>query len=445
MNNLKSEYLFGSKTFVWAFSDSFAGDAQTAYQVRVRVGDSGGTIIYDSGKVTSALNSVTTTIPVGNKNMVLYWEVKVWDTDDAASVFSAGSSYFELVDPATAAITSPTAAQVLTGGTPTLTAVVSATGVRVVKSYVFRIFKAGSVVWTSPVVYGIFGNAAVLSSIVPSGVLVNASAYSVSVMVTDDVGITTTSPSVAFTTVWSAPLSVATPTVSVANYNTLGYVLLSWVDSNREAGFLAWNIYRRDDLIDPYTGTVQVTGTYKLIAQQYGAQTGVTYNYSDYLAPGNNYQVTYLVKQLCERTGFQVESENTNGVTVTPLTDAYWLIDLAAVPSTAYKISISEDSFTDEQEESEYVVIGRGRHVDKGEYLGPKGTLTAKLRSSGGATARQKRLALLSYQQRNVPIYLRNPFGDIFTVNLGSMEVGRISGVGMHEFCDVTLPYAKVA
>lgn len=449
LNNQKFEYGAGSKTFTWTFSDPSSTDVQTAYQLRIRTSDAAGTIVYDSGKVTSAVNAATVTIPSGNKNQTLYWEVKLWDTDDAGGVYSTGNTYFMMVDPATAAVTAPTLNQVLSIPTLTLNATVSATGGRVVKTYQYRILQAGVIIWTSVVTYGSYGNGVALPLLLPFSILQNTSAYTIQVIVTDDSGVTSYSPAIPFTTSWTAPLSISTLSADISSYNIdgLGYVALTWTDANREAGFYCWNIYRRDDLIDPNTGATLLTGIYKLIYQDFRAAAG-TYTYFDYMAPSGGYKVNYIVKQVAERSGSYFESTNTNAAVATPITDGYWLIDTTRAPTlyTTMKLSIViSDEYTDEQEESEYIVIGRGRHVDKGETLGPKGSLTTQLRNTaGGTSARQKRLALLDYQTRNVPLYLRNPFGDTFKVNISQMGVSRLAGVGASEFCDVTIPYAKV-
>jgi hypothetical protein len=89
--------------------------------------------------------------------------------------------------------------------------------------------------------------------------------------------------------------------------------------------------------------------------------------------------------------------------------------------------------------------MGRGRLVNKGQYLGPKGSLDVRLRSTGLLTARQKRLRVLAIQQEVGDLFLRNPFGDVWSVNMSNMAVSRIAGVGSSEFCDVTIPYAEVS
>ena len=185
------------------------------------------------------------------------------------------------------------------------------------------------------------------------------------------------------------------------------------------------------------------TGTLKEVTRVY--TTAATYSIRDYLAPAN-YKVTYIIHQLANRAGFEVESENTNGATVIPLTDTYWLIDNSNPDAVSIlKLwVVTSDSFTDEQEESVYNVIGRGRHVDKGEYFGPSGTITLQVRNTGGVSPRKKRLDLLDWQMKNKVIYMRNPFGDVFPISASSMQVERMAGVSTNEFCDVTIPYVQV-
>jgi hypothetical protein len=597
-NNAKFEYGgSGTKSFTWEFTDPSLTDTQTAYQLRIKTGDALGTVVLDTGKVVSTSKSVSVNIPVGNKNQTLYWEVRLWDTDDAAGIYSTGATFFQMVDPATAAITAPTSNQILSGGSTTLNATVSASGGRVVKQYQYQIFRAGQIVWSSNVVLVSVGNAGTLPYIVPPGVLENFASYSVRLTVVDDAGIQSQTGFVTFSTSWTPALSATVFSADSTNYNTLGYVRVSWTDANREAGFVGWNIYRKADIVDQVTGITLTSGTYELVYQDNRAVAG-TYTWDDYYAP-SNHRVSYLIKQVANRGGFFVESQNTSPATTTPVTDGYWLLEKGETGAiNAYKIPlVVADDFTDEQEEAEYTVIGRGRHVDKGDILGPKGSLTVQLRdnvqpltivptfngtfdtdilgwtspngtilardtgtkfagaaslkmtdtaaadinhaisdplvaypgkahsfsmrlgsngnaqmniywydqfgaeirvdsysefsgggsnftllagtwtapdnavtfrisamsvstlpggisyldsvtvsiaSATGYTARQRRLTLLAYQQSSAEMYLRNPFGDVFKVNTSGMSVGRIAGVGVNEFCDVTIPYAKV-
>ena len=82
-------------TFSWTFSDSDAGDTQSAYQVQVATnpGFSGPGTVVDSNKVSSASNSYAT----GSGKLVYdtkyYWRVKVWDNHDLVSGWASGADF----------------------------------------------------------------------------------------------------------------------------------------------------------------------------------------------------------------------------------------------------------------------------------------------------------------------------------------------------------------
>jgi hypothetical protein len=135
--------------------------------------------------------------------------------------------------------------------------------------------------------------------------------------------------------------------------------------------------------------------------------------------------------------------------TAYPTSEGYWLISPEDPTSggTAMRLQfVVADSYTDEYEEQEFIIVGRGRHVDRGEKLGVKGTLSVQLRDqyNGGPSARSQRIKLMTLKEDNRALYLRTPFGDVYRVAVGNLTVGRIAGVGVSEFVDVELPYSEV-
>ncbi|MBU2264704.1 PKD domain-containing protein [Patescibacteria group bacterium] len=82
-------------TFSWTFSDPDAGDTQGAYQVQVATnpGFSGPGTVIDSGKVSSASNSYATISGILAYNDTYYWRLMVWDDNNTASSWVAGSSF----------------------------------------------------------------------------------------------------------------------------------------------------------------------------------------------------------------------------------------------------------------------------------------------------------------------------------------------------------------
>lgn len=194
-----------------------------------------------------------------------------------------------------------------------------------------------------------------------------------------------------------------------------------------------------------HVGVVVEEGEWEMIFRDYSS--GALYAYKDFFAPAS-YLVTYRVVQSVNRLGQDMDSNPSSTGSIIPLSDGYWLIEPTSdnTDADAFKLSIvTGDSFTEEQEESEFTVIGRGRIVNKGQKLGVKGTLDVQLRDTGNTTARQKRLRLLEIQKEVRQLYLRNPFGDIFRVSVSGMSISRIAGVGRDEFCDVSIPYVEVS
>jgi len=76
--------------FTWTFNDPDPGDYQTAYEILII--NEGGSTVYDSGKVAGGANTLTLNVP--NTAGRYYWKVKVWDSQDAASVWSEQRQFF---------------------------------------------------------------------------------------------------------------------------------------------------------------------------------------------------------------------------------------------------------------------------------------------------------------------------------------------------------------
>lgn len=76
-----------------------------------------------------------------------------------------------------------------------------------------------------------------------------------------------------------------------------------------------------------------------------------------------------------------------------------------------------------------------------GEWIGDQDDSAS--RTTGFYTARQQSQALSALKNERTPLYLRNPFGDVWKINPGNIAGGRIAGVGTAEFSDVTIPYQE--
>lgn len=434
----------GARDYVWRFTDTYELDYQTAYQFVLY--DDLGAVIFDSGKVTSADQFINYAVNVAYKDRQLQWQVKGWDSNDSAGPFSELQPFI-LTDPPAAVITTPISEETVATGVPTINLTVATGGGRSIKEVSVSIFQGGQIVWTSPKRIGPFLSGTALSFKVQQGFLQNNQSYTLQASITDTGNAQGVSSFVPFSVAWIPPLGPDSLTVDNSYYNIEdeGYVAVMWPDTNRDVDFTGWVLYRKDDLIDPDSKVVLEEGAFKVIDTVYDA--GDLHAYKDYFAP-SGYKVTYIVRQTVNRDGQDIESDNVNEITVYPISDGYWLIEPLSdqYEADAFRLrSVTGDSYTREQEEEEINVIGRGRVVNKGQKLGRKGSIDAKIRTTSNRTARQQILRLEKVQDALGQLWLRDPFGNIFKVNVGQMSFTRVAGVGLAEFADVTIPYAEVS
>lgn len=435
------QYGSGQVTFDWNFSDTYANDSQTAFQVIVEKVSDGSTIL-DSTKVTSSTSAWTGTIPAIQKDVPLRWKVRVWDEDDVVGSYS-DTQQFTVADPPTLTIgtppTSPAVASpyVTAAFTPVVGGSRTITKYRViVKQGADTLHDSGEITQT--------GTASGVQINYAPGVSVyeNNSNYTMTVQIWDNTGLTATANR-SFSTAWTPPAAPINVAVSSAFFNVEGdgYLSLTWDNpASPDPDYVNWVIYRKLDEVDAL-GNVLEEGTWAVIGTDFSQTT--SHEFRDYYAPASK-KVNYRVRQVVNRFGDLIESANVDSVSIVPPADGYWLIEPTG--ADAYRLSIvTSDSYSDEYEEAEYNIIGRGRYNDRGDHLGLRGQLNAQLRDTGGTTARQKKRRLEDLKLENRDLYLRTPFGDVYRVAVGNLGVGRIAGVSTNEFVDVTLPYTQVA
>ena len=433
---------FGNVSVGWTFSDASLVDYQTAYKIDVY---SGATLIATTGKVTSANNLATIPIPVAYKNMYLTYTVQVWDQyDTSASPFavSAIGSFITYEPPVVDTIGVVTGAgTVVNSAVPVFSYTTTIPGPYPLVQLLVEIKREGVVVYSNTIEDPVGDS----NLEIGAQILENNKSYSITIGAKDAKGMVGYK-TLAFTTVWTPPDAPAGVAVSTANYNTenAGYISVTWDDTERDtADFLSWNIYRRIDQIDAL-GVVYESGPVELLGKD--RTTQAAYEFKDYTAPSGT-KVTYWITQVVQKFEAEIESGHSTEVSVTPQSDGYWFIDPdpADVAKASFKAVVNADSYTHKYEEQEMFIIGRGRRVDRGDDYGIDGSMTCQLRDTWmGMTARQKKRRIEYLKDDVRDIYLRTPFGDVWKVNLGEVSVSRIAGVGIAEFCDVTIPYAEV-
>ena len=431
-------YGSGQRTLAWKFSDTYSGDSQTAYEVVVTRDDTGA-VVTDTGKVASTAQYYALTVDASLKGIELSWQVRLWDTDDVAGPYTSPYT-FTLLDAPSPGVTDPTDGGTTASSLPKVTLTPSAPGRTITKLRVVY-SQAGEQVYDTGLISVSIPDGQQYTWQGSAGVFKNNQSYTAVVTVTDNAGLSG-SQTITFSTQWTPPADPTGLAVDATPYDdeAAGYVKVTWDNTAADADFVCWNIYRKDDEIDPNTLAVLAEGTWNLIDTLY--EVADTYEYHDFKAP-SSYKVNYRVRQVANRFGDLVESANTDAITGYP-NSTYWLIEKDAAPAALKLHIVTEDSYTDEYEEEEYTLIGRGRHIDVGDHLGIKGSLTVQLRNTGSTSARQKRVALQAFKDGNTVAYMRNPFGDLYTVHVSNLEIGRIAGVGYQEFCDVTVPYSEV-
>lgn len=415
--------LYASTTpFDWTFSDPSANDSQRAYQVVIERNDTGASVL-DTGKTISSTQGVSLAIPAAQNDQPLRWKIQVWDQDDVTAGYSSYKLFY-VSDAPVVTITSPTANQAVGTGRPNITWTLDAATVQSTFRVQFVRLSDNVVVHDSGV-----KTSTALSYQPAYTVLDNNVNYRVDVTIVDNVGLSTTARQ-NFSTSYTAPPTV-TYTVDDSMYYTEGYVLVDWSQMQPDSYFLEWHLYRK----------LASDDNWDLVAVYPNSNSNT---YHDWLAQsGESYQ--YAVTQVADRSGLTFESALPgNPTTYTPISDNYWLINPEDESQNFLLYNVSEDSYSDEIEAETYVVIGRGRRTDYGTYLGKSGSINAKLRDKPTVTARQQKATLETIRKSRATYYMRDPFGNLLQVQLGTLSVSRIAGVGRSEFVDVSFAYTEV-
>lgn len=436
----------GNILFKWNFADAWTSDWQTAHRLEIIRTDTSA-VIYDSTKTANLNHQATVTLLAAHKTLPLAWRIQGWDSADMVGPWSQYAP-FVILDGPTVTITAPAQDATVVSPNPTITfSATTYTAVPIV-SYSVSVFKDGIEVWstgTKPAEPSASGTT--WNEVMTGNHLRNGQTYSLRIAVTDQWGLTTITPYRNFTAAWTPPAVPSAITVSTVAYNVedFGYTLVTWTNANKDAQFTYYAVERKDDMIDPDTSVVLEEGQWVEVYRTY--EDIASYEFHDYYAP-SQYRVNYRISQVVTRFSDLVPSDPTASVASFPVSDGYWLIDpsLGLDDKAAFKLhNVVDDSYTDIYEEEEYIVIGRGYHLDQGDRIGYNGSMTAQLRNSGGTSARYKKKRLEQIKQEARDLYVRNPFGDVFKVGVKSMTFARIPGVGRAEFVDVTIPYLEVS
>lgn len=356
--------------FLWTFTDPDPLDYQTAYQVVVKNQSTGATI-HDSGKVSSSDQSHELIIAEANTEIILTWDITLWDRDDVASTGSPPAAFYLSKAPVVT-ITSPNTDPVTTA-TPIVSWSSVIFGGRTQKAFRITLTREFDleVVYDSGYIFS-----ASTSGAVPARVLKNKTDYILNVTVQDTNDVQGTAE-FRFGTLWPLPMLCEPPVVDISRYQTDGYAyvtaIIPDVSTYPERNFISgYNVFRRsyesdgDEWIWLYQGMPS--------GQNFIA-------FKDWLLPSGvptEYAFTMTLDMYGE---IQIGNpENSKTTLVEPQNGQYWLIDTKHPEESILLPQVTDDSWTDEYEQADYVIINRGRVVEIGDRIGNTGSLTSKLR-----------------------------------------------------------------
>lgn len=353
----------------WRFRDPDPLDEQSAYQVILK--DSAtGAVIHNTGKVAGSKNTVNIPVVESNTEKFLSWELTVWDRDDVSS--DIPSSRFYLSKAPVVTITSPSASPVATA-TPTIAWSSVFFGGRAQASYRVMVYRISD----KKTVYDSgFKTGTATSAVIPATHLRNKNNYAVRVVI-QDTNDMQGQDVYGFSTSWPLPMLCDPPVIDITEYQSKGYAYItaimpdvsSYVNKDFISGY---TVYRRsyeaggDEWVEVFTGTP--VGTDFL-------------SFKDYMLP-SGIPTEYALSMIVDIYGeVQVgDPEQSKVVVVKPDYGQYWLIDVANPDLSMMLPQVTDDGWTDEYEQQDFNVIGRGRVVEVGDRVGNTGSLTTKLR-----------------------------------------------------------------
>lgn len=352
-------------TFNIGFSDPDKTDTMSAYRISVET--VAGTVVADTGKVASTSGVVNVAVPSISVDSDMIVNAWVWDSDDRIS--DAASSDFFLATLPELAIDFPIEATPVTTATPSYSWENTIPINRTQVSYrvVVRNTDKGTIVWDSKVLYG-DGDIVVQ----PAGYLKNGVNHSVTVSMTDNLGMTAHDV-VNFPTEWIKPPSCPAPIVDLGLWNSLGFAYITIIPPtvatedipNTQLALMRRSLFSNSEweLID----SIQMG-------------SGLNYSIIDSTLPSgvDSYYATVLQVDIGGDISTGNPDESTPAKVISPWGN-YWLVSQDNPQKNTVLNIVNGDSYTEEIEQEVMVIANRGRWVDVGEDIGKNGTLTVKI------------------------------------------------------------------
>lgn len=351
----------GNIALDWDFTDTSPTATPSGYQAIIYKTDDG-SIVLDTGFVSSIATASVVTLAIGSKDIQLAWSVSVWDDQGVQGPFTELETFYAS-DAPVPVISSPTPGQVVASGILTVPWDSGISGTKEQTRWRMVLQEGTKIIHDSGTRVDDSN-----SYKLPVGTIHTGHAYLITLTVWDSLNLVG-STSVAFSALFVQPDAALDLEVFVYNFERLGFIWLGWTDELIDPDFVNWNVYRR----------AQGEPNWTLLESVYQDQP--FYGLSDYEAAGNT-QYEYVVTQVINSggTGDLVESALDGVIATTFGSSNYWLIDPSKSRQPIPIYQVTADAGSDEWERNTYTIIGRGRHTDVGEHLGINGSITTQTR-----------------------------------------------------------------
>lgn len=240
---------------------------------------------FDTFYVAAAATEAGTyTVPGSTLSMNQGYSWRVRSFDGYAMGAWASSTMFTVASAPTVVLDAPEDGDVLTSPTPTVEWTFTPSGGRPQETYRVIVMSASSIIHNSGIVAS-----ADTEYTLPSGLLLNGTAYTFLVTVTDNLGLSASSSTVTVTTLWTPPASITGFTA--IGYDSTAKAVLTWDRSLlADTDFGRYEIYRQIDDEVPVR-MKNITDPNTVVTTDYFIPSGklVTYSLYQYQKVGAEY------------------------------------------------------------------------------------------------------------------------------------------------------------
>jgi len=238
----------------------------------------------------------------------------------------------------------------------------------------------------------------------PADIILNNATYKFEVTVRDTDEVESTTASVTYVALWNAPAVITGLEVEQGN----GTLKLTW-DQSSEASFRKYNIYRRSyGSSDPYTLLTNIADIAVITYTDFSAGIGARYEYK--------------ITQTSQPVGSNAvdsDIDATEVVVASSTSDNWWIVSKYN-ESINVELYVDSEDRTNPYQEEVFEPFGRGKKVVvRYAQYGVEGNISAYIPNDETAI-KMPNIRKLFEENVNSPIYLKTPFGDVYTVYFGT-------------------------